>query len=1099
MVTQGRQTLGITDLPETAASAAIESLTHDGVLRDSQVQIGQPIPPVEFAHPVLFDYAVALLGLGDPSQRDSLAVRLDENPNLVITVRPSLYYRLAAIWRNDASRESFWTLALRLMSRSAGHPLAALAAGRVAAVEIEQLADCEPLGAACMGARSDPSGRWTTTDAYELAFLVAAASSRATAGQEAPISLSMMAANLAAAARGDDNVDLALLAVQLPQRAINRTSDSAAPHDVHLGPAAVDCMAVAVADRADPRRARLAELSGRLLARVAAEDPTSVAATIQLVCQPEFIDAWGESHLRSLIDQLPRITRAAPDLGVTIGACVWEFQDTRDEPTRMGDSEIFNLTSNRRQDLDGARYQVGQNFAAILDADLGAATALLVRAVDASGTTYADPVWQFAEPPRPRLADSLRYSSGHHALLPMTQAWVDRLLHYADAAAGAADSDASIDRAGTQQAVNYVIQNLRHAEVWQRLLLRASLAPEANLARELLPALLSPNLFAYPTTWLQAAQVAVRLSASLDDGDHASLERTILRLAEPNPSGDDGTGRLDRLNARCTQIIGTLAQDALRTDEAQARWEAAHQAADFEPVPAPEEDQLGGVEVEWSAPPAEPGSVADVRNQVSQAIEQSKDQNADADRTEAQLKDLWTRLKPYSLADAADETDDGGEDSSYDVALRLAEHLAGASVCAPSTPLGDEVYAALQRAMPSASGPSPLDNVGELWAMGPGPAWSSTTTMSALEGIVKLVCRKDWRDQHYQQLTTLVTPFLDSPNPAYRFLASWALPALYPEVDALLDELSHRLAREPDDHVTAHLLRHLGHVARSLPERVDRVLQDLSSNPRWAMITSDTAGDELQRNDSRSGLAVQLLATLAVLHATDYADSTVRTWWANPLQHPNRVGRTAVWWRDALNSAEASLRHVQARAFEIIGSNLSQLGQAWAAIGSPPGPADDAARERASRALRVAEGVAQQLYFASGAFDKQSSAPPTPRGDSNEFWVLAHPLLTRLADVHHPTVTQHIVQTIDHLSACEPRQALMLAAQAVLGDRAYAREPLGLDVALNLAKRYLTEHGELLRTDTDSLTAVRSLLEAFVRVGWDRAMDLAEELDELFR
>jgi hypothetical protein len=35
-------------------------------------------------------------------------------------------------------------------------------------------------------------------------------------------------------------------------------------------------------------------------------------------------------------------------------------------------------------------------------------------------------------------------------------------------------------------------------------------------------------------------------------------------------------------------------------------------------------------------------------------------------------------------------------------------------------------------------------------------------------------------------------------------------------------------------------------------------------------------------------------------------------------------------------------------------------------------------------------------------------------------------------------------------------------------------------------------------SDPQSTTAVRILLEAFVRLGWDRPIELAEELDELF-
>ena len=63
---------------------------------------------------MLFDYAVAVLALGETLQPGSLAEVLDEDPNLAITVRPSLGYLLAVEWAADATRRVFWHLALRL-------------------------------------------------------------------------------------------------------------------------------------------------------------------------------------------------------------------------------------------------------------------------------------------------------------------------------------------------------------------------------------------------------------------------------------------------------------------------------------------------------------------------------------------------------------------------------------------------------------------------------------------------------------------------------------------------------------------------------------------------------------------------------------------------------------------------------------------------------------------------------------------------------------------------------------------------------------------------------------------------------------------------
>jgi hypothetical protein len=267
------------------------------------------------------------------------------------------------------------------------------------------------------------------------------------------------------------------------------------------------------------------------------------------------------------------------------------------------------------------------------------------------------------------------------------------------------------------------------------------------------------------------------------------------------------------------------------------------------------------------------------------------------------------------------------------------------------------------------------------------------------------------------------------------------------------------------------------------------------------MMTGNPVGDDVDGYDARGNHAVALLAVLAGVHSTPHADRVVRSWFAAPLEHPNRIALTISAWRDLLNPAAVSLRDAQARVFEIISSNLVPLGTAWAAASSPPAgqTLTDTIRANASRAVKIAEALGQQIYFASGAFDDKSTRASTQRGEPERFCVLALPVLESLASVCHPAVTHHIVETIDHVSATQPRDALLIAQKAVFGDTAYAREPLGLDAALKLAKRYLADQRDLLQADPTCLTAERSILEAFVGVGWDQAMDLVEELDELFR
>ena len=106
---------------------------------------------------------------------------------------------------------------------------------------------------------------------------------------------------------------------------------------------------------------------------------------------------------------------------------------------------------------------------------------------------------------------------------------------------------------------------------------------------------------------------------------------------------------------------------------------------------------------------------------------------------------------------------------------------------------------------------------------------------------------------------------------------------------------------------------------------------------------------------------------------------------------------------------------------------------------------------------------------------------------------------TGVGQVRHPAVTHHIIQTVEHLGDAQPKPALVLAMRAITEDSRYITEPLGVDAVLKLINRYIADHRELVLGDPECTTAVRVLLEPFVRVGWPQAVQMAERMDELFR
>jgi hypothetical protein len=174
---------------------------------------------------------------------------------------------------------------------------------------------------------------------------------------------------------------------------------------------------------------------------------------------------------------------------------------------------------------------------------------------------------------------------------------------------------------------------------------------------------------------------------------------------------------------------------------------------------------------------------------------------------------------------------------------------------------------------------------------------------------------------------------------------------------------------------------------------------------------------------------------------------------------------------------------------------LTAVGEAWTEASAAATPD----RERATNAVKVADSVVENIYYASGATSSDGPQEEQATTVQKEFAEYAFPLLEGYSLVHHPKVTHHIIQTLDHISIYAPERALLAAVRAAGGDTDYARESLALSAVLKLIQRYLADHRELIVSNSQCMTAVRTLLETFVRQGWDSAIQFAERLEDMFR
>ena len=109
----------------------------------------------------------------------------------------------------------------------------------------------------------------------------------------------------------------------------------------------------------------------------------------------------------------------------------------------------------------------------------------------------------------------------------------------------------------------------------------------------------------------------------------------------------------------------------------------------------------------------------------------------------------------------------------------------------------------------------------------------------------------------------------------------------------------------------------------------------------------------------------------------------------------------------------------------------------------------------AEKALRIVDGAAREIYFGSGAYgarnrqaDDENPVAGTPQLRSRLLREMK-PTLTALAQVPYPSVTHHLLETLEAFIADEPTTIFRLVTDALIsGGRTggYQLESLGSDL-----------------------------------------------------
>jgi len=384
--------------------------------------------------------------------------------------------------------------------------------------------------------------------------------------------------------------------------------------------------------------------------------------------------------------------------------------------------------------------------------------------------------------------------------------------------------------------------------------------------------------------------------------------------------------------------------------------------------------------------------------------------------------------------------------------------------------------------------------------------WGSTPMSCAVNGLVTLLRRVEWRDHpDGERVRKLLKPFLDSDDETIRMLAARGLPFLV-DPDALTGEIGARLRYEGSSGAVEVLVTELCNQASVDPLGVDTALAELSHLSRWSVLAGDPddRSQPPQATQSEIGdLLLQALVYLSFVPTTPFVVALTEKWRDHPFEYPATAGRFVAMARKYLNPPPGWGTDGQERAFAFLNAladmsaGVAHSAQDFEATHST---LDEADRKDLESAAWLALCIARELYHASGAYQNpQQRLEPDGRVVSTAFCALALPLIDKLAEVPNAGIAHHLVQTLAFLSRIEPRSAFLVVARIVGARSGYEYESLGETEVLDLVDLYLAERRGVVLGDSECLSALRQLLETYIGAGSDRAVRRVQDLGDLFR
>jgi hypothetical protein len=1032
-----------------------------------------------FSHHMLFDYAVARLLLAS-GQATTFSETLTQSDDLALLLSPGAVLALRMLWEESGSHDLFWQRSFELAQTTAVGSFCRMLPARVSADSTGRIEDWSAVYDALSGTDAARATAARFLIGHTIGALTLGSFPRdAVFGPTAKPWTSII--------RRCAEIDISELRFKLRPflyAAITPIDTLTAEQQADVGVVSRLLLALTIKDASDESGVALG-IQG--VAKAFASDPQASTKSLSAVLEPTRIAEHGHSDLFWLAGEIDGLLKKGPAAAQIIRAtyiaafCV-PLPSSKAE-TRLG-GRILPLRSNQRQDFEGVRYRLVEDYDEFVRNHSVEAAAVLVEAMEYQQR-------EEGRTPREREVATGSFQFRNHKA-SYKEDWsiywqnyrkndAIALLHQFKKALIALIDDGRMS--SVEAILDYVAAHNSLGSVWATLLEIGAQRP--NSLGVLLSTLLAQQIVLDgQDTTKPAGDLIAAIFPQLGESDRRGIEAAILKASE----------HIQRRLFSCIEE-----NDLVSAEAASQRSQLLSEGQLLPNTDLFSMDvHSGEIEKDWWL--KEKGVDVDApQNRKLSELFRSLEGEINAARNNKDLiraHGLWEsaqvllrELREYP--NAPEPLRMGGWSALADA----ADIVSLASKTPEDAARFPELFNVIKESVADDKWPLPVADESHERNFAKGASWGSPCPR--VNGAQAIVAFSRAVGVTTGETVDLIRRLARDPMPEVRFQIAGRINMLFhASADLMYEVIDYGFMEEQNEAVVSGLLSAAWRVTQERPKWFSERL--VAVRQRFPERVDD--GDRIEP------LWTQTIVKLCIEAEDAVASEYFWKWAKESVKFQEHVRTTLSYLRSAITLGDVERttdrdervrKYANSFFFETTKSSVEVANRELRLHGAPN--SDPTALQAA---VPILDGVATELYFGSGAYAARGGGKLASAEVSRRFLREFGPTLNLLAEAPYPSITHHLLETLEAHIDIDPEFVFRVAMKALNdgGKRSgYSFESLGVTLFDRIVRRYLADHRALISKSSEYRKDLMAALDVFVDSGWREARELVYELPEMLR